>query len=251
MLCVHYGNDEFYGDVRSIAEDIKRKGGVASPRLFTGALSTILEKQRKDKLVETMYPCIGVFTKDVESKTLVLVHPKLNNNIYDIGKLENNEAVHVLEQVKNKPLPQNEFQIRTLTSAYLKIPKYFTCLEAVIPLCYGIIQPFFYVLKREFHDYFCQLLLWSSGTKLGKSAIANSITEDLYGVQKKAIGHIDSPYRMMQTLNATTMPQHISEIQTFEFDIFSDVIKASAESMTLAIGTMPTRQKISSMVRVV
>ena len=59
----------------------------------------------------------------------------------------------------------------------------------------------------------------------GKSTVLNIATDDLYGIAPRGIDALDSPHRLLQMLNATTLPQHIAEIETFDFNEFAATIK--------------------------
>ena len=232
LLEVSYGKDNFYGNVKEIEENIRRTGGIASTELFKSSLSSIIEHQRNNASKEVAYPCLGVFVDSV-SKRFVVAHPKLINNVLNLKRHSDNEASKVVEQVLAKVLPDNLDQIRTLIACYVRLPAFFPKpIESVLPLCYGILMPFVYELKNEFSDYFCQVLLYGpKGT--GKTSVCNSITEDLYGIEHKSLEHISSQYRYLQVVNATTLPEHIAEVATFDFDKYADIVKSGTDSRLL------------------
>jgi hypothetical protein len=224
LLVVKYGSDEILGDVKSICDRIAKIGGVASHN-FKIYVSAILEAQRDKTAREITYPAVGVF-ENPENKKLVIAMPQ-SNNVYTIGQAkENGEVNERICEVANRTLPDIEEEIKTALIGYIRLPSFFKHPTDTIPvLGYSIANAFAYELKGiEKSDFFCQFLLYGpKGT--GKSTILNIVTDDLYGIAPRGIDALDSSHRLLQMLNATTMPQHIAEIETFDFNEFAATIK--------------------------
>lgn len=53
----------------------------------------------------------------------------------------------------------------------------------------------------------------------------NTVTEDLCGIVASGIDTSDCSHRILQMLNATTLPQHIAQIGLFDFNEFAATIK--------------------------
>jgi hypothetical protein len=224
LLVVKYGSDEILGDVKDICDRIAKIGGVASHN-FKIYVSAILEAQRHKAVREIAYPAVGVF-ENPENKKLVIAMPQ-SNNVYTIGQAkENGEVNERICEVANRTLPGIEEEIKAVLIGYIRLPSFFKHATDTIPvLGYSIASAFAYELKGiEKSDFFCQFLLYGpKGT--GKSTILNIVTDDLYGIAPRGIDALDSPHRLLQMLNATTMPQHIAEIETFDFNEFAATIK--------------------------
>jgi hypothetical protein len=223
LLVVKYGSDEILGDVKDICDRIAKIGGVASHN-FKIYVSAILEAQRDKAVREITYPAVGVFENS--NKKLVIAMPQ-SNNVYTIGQAkENGEVNERICEVANRTLPGIEEEIKTALIGYIRLPTFFKYATDTIPvLGYSVASAFAYELKGiEKSDFFCQFLLYGpKGT--GKSTILNIVTDDLYGIAPRGIDALDSSHRLLQMLNATTMPQHIAEIETFDFNEFAATIK--------------------------
>jgi hypothetical protein len=224
LLVVQYGSDEILGDVKDICECIAKIGGVASQQ-FKVYVSAILEAQRDKAPKEITYPAVGVF-ENPENNKLLIAMPQ-SNNVYTIGQAkENGEVNERICEVANRTLPSIQEEIKAALIGYIRLPSYFKYATDTIPvLGYAVASVFAYELKGiEKSDFFCQFLQYGpKGT--GKSTILNIGTDDLYGIAPRGIDALDSSHRLLQMLNATTMPQHIAEIETFDFNEFASTIK--------------------------
>jgi hypothetical protein len=222
LLVVSYGDVEAVGNIEEIIKVINRTGGVMSRHYKTG-ISTILEAQRTKVSTENAYACTGVFVNP-ENDGLTIALPQ-NNNIYLTDKRENEEANNITKEIqKREILPKYDARIKTAITGYINLNHFCKPLD-IVPLMYSAIAPFIFELKAiERQDYFCPILLHGpKGT--AKSTDANLATDDMYGIPPKGKDSIDSPFKMLQIANATGLPQHIAEMETFDFDEFADTIK--------------------------
>lgn len=222
LLVVSYGDVEAVGNIEEIIKVINRTGGVMSRHYKTG-ISTIIEAQRAEVSTENAYACTGVFV-DPENDGLIIALPQ-NNNIYRTNTKENEEANNITEDIqKRKILPKSNSRIRTAVTGFINLQHFNKPLDFV-PLMYSPSASFSFELKAiERQDYFCPVLLHGP-KETGKSTNANLATDDMYGISPKGKDYVDSPFRMLQIGNATAFPQHIAEMQTFDFDEFADTIK--------------------------
>jgi hypothetical protein len=221
LLVVSYGEIAAVGNIEDIIKVINRTGGVMSRHYKTG-ISTILEAQRRSVESEIAYPCVGIFVNpDTHSLTLAATQ---FHNIYATELKENGEADRISAEIAKRTLPEGA-QLRSALTGYISLDKFMKPLEIVPVIGYAAAIPFTFELKgMERQDYFCQVLLHGPADT-GKSTSANLATDDLYGVLPKGIDYIDSKFKMLEILNATTLPQHIAEMETFDFDEFADTIK--------------------------
>lgn len=232
LLVVSYGKVVITGNVEEIIKTISKIGGVISKDYRT-AVSAILEAQRANIKEETAFPCVGIFT-DPNTGQLAIATPQ-RNNIYQTEAKENGEANKITSEIQKCFLPIYGNDLGTPLTGYISIGSFVKPLEFVPVFGYAVASSLSYELKGvETQDYFCQLML-NGPKETGKSTTANLATQDLFGILPKGIDALDSPFKMLQVLNATSLMQHIAEVETFDFDVYADTIKNGTDIRNVGV----------------